>query len=121
MRAYATIHHVRTDRVLLDLMTALGRVLADPTRASILLFLMLGGVGYPSNIADQLGLTRSNVSNHLAHLRRSGLLEVHAEGRRTRYEVVDDAIASALADLLETLLPTSSVTTEGGDPSGMAG
>ncbi len=99
-----------TDRVLLDLMTTVGRVLADPTRATILLFLMLGGSGYPSNIADQLGLTRPNVSNHLAHLRRSGLLEAHAEGRRTRYEIADDATASALADLLETLLPSSSAS-----------
>ena len=106
MHGRATIHLVLTDHVLLHLMTVVGRVLADPTPASILLFLMLGGSGYPSHIADQLGLTRPNVSNHLAHLRRSGLLEAHAEGRRTRYEIADEVAASALADLLEALLPT---------------
>lgn len=50
---------------------ALGRVgtaLADPTRRRLLLSLV-EGPAFPSGLADRLGLTRANVSNHLACLR----------------------------------------------------
>ena len=43
------------------------------TRCRILLAL-LDGVTYPGQIANHLGLTRSNVSNHLACLRGCGLV-----------------------------------------------
>ncbi|RYY05152.1 MAG: ArsR family transcriptional regulator, partial [Alphaproteobacteria bacterium] len=55
----------------LDVMNRLGRALADPTRSRILLRL-LGGPGYPARLADELELTRTNVSNHLACLRGCG-------------------------------------------------
>ena len=50
-----------------------GRALADPTRCRILIAL-LDGVSYPGQLAGQLGLTRSNVSNHLSCLRGCGLV-----------------------------------------------
>ncbi len=52
----------------LDVMNRLGRAMADPTRSRILLNL-LEGPGYPAELAQALGLTRSNVSNHLACMR----------------------------------------------------
>ena len=62
--------------------------MADPTRARILLSL-LDGPGYPGDLSRELGLTRSNVSNHLSCLRGCGIVAVIPEGRSTRYEIAD--------------------------------
>ncbi len=66
-----------------DAMHRLGRAMADDTRSRILLSL-LDEPGYTSELAEALGLTRSNVSNHLACLRGCGLVVTVPEGRRTR-------------------------------------
>ncbi|RLP77085.1 ArsR family transcriptional regulator [Mycetocola tolaasinivorans] len=87
----------------LDVMNRLGRAMADPTRSRILLELM-SGPGYPGKLAVDLGLTRTNVSNHLACLRGCGIVVAVPEGRATRYEISDSHIASALASLFEVVL-----------------
>ncbi len=81
-------------------MHRLGRALADPTRSQILLRL-LDGPAYPSELADDLGLTRPNVSNHLTCLRGCGLVVGTPEGRQMRYELVDARLAHAIGDLLD--------------------
>ena len=65
-------------------MHRLGRAMADATRSRILLSL-LDGPGYPAKLARDLGLTRTNVSNHLACLRGCGIVVAEPEGRQTRY------------------------------------
>ncbi|MBE0975255.1 winged helix-turn-helix transcriptional regulator, partial [Escherichia coli] len=45
-----------------DVMNRLGRAMADPTRSRILMTL-LERPAYPAELARDLGLTRSNVSN----------------------------------------------------------
>lgn len=87
----------------LDVMNRLGRAMADPTRSRILLSL-LEEPGYPAQLAQELGLTRSNVSNHLTCLRDCGIVDAQPEGRRTRYEIVDAHLARALNALVETTL-----------------
>ena len=87
----------------LDVMNRLGRAMADPTRSRILLSL-LDAPGYPAQLAESLGLTRTNVSNHLACLRDCGIVVAEPEGRRTRYEIVDAHLTKALNTLLETTL-----------------
>ncbi|MFJ4165987.1 ArsR/SmtB family transcription factor [Microbacterium sp. NPDC089698] len=86
-----------------DVMNRLGRAMADPTRSRILLAL-LDGPGHPAQLAQDLGLTRTNVSNHLACLRGCGIVTAEPEGRRTRYEIADPHLAAALTALLETTL-----------------
>ncbi|WP_101652785.1 Cd(II)/Pb(II)-sensing metalloregulatory transcriptional regulator CmtR [Brevibacterium ihuae] len=86
-----------------DVMNRLGRAMADSTRSRILLSL-LERPGYPAELARELGLSRTNVSNHLACLRDCGIVVAEAEGRRTRYEIVDAHLARALTALLETTL-----------------
>ena len=87
----------------LDVMNRLGRAMSDPTRSRILLSL-LEGPGYPAVLARELGLTRSNVSNHLACLRGCGIVVGQPEGRQTRYEISDPHLTSALTALVETTL-----------------
>lgn len=81
----------------------LGRALADPTRCRILLSL-LDGARYPSQLATDLGLTRSNVSNHLACLRGCGLVVAAYAGRQVRYELADAHLGHALGELLKVVL-----------------
>ena len=81
----------------------LGRALADPTRCRILVAL-LDGVVYPAQLAEQLGLGRSNVSNHLACLRGCGLVVATYEGRQVRYALADPHLARALAELTQVVL-----------------
>lgn len=87
----------------LDAMNRLGRAMADPTRSRVLLAL-LESPGYPAVLAESLHLTRTNVSNHLACLRGCGLVVAEAEGRRTRYEVADPHLTSAIRSLLDVVL-----------------
>jgi DNA-binding transcriptional ArsR family regulator len=80
-----------------------GHALSDPTRARLLLALR-DAHGYPADLADLLGVTRQNLSNHLACLRGCGLVVAVPEGRRTRYELADTRIRHALDDLLGLVL-----------------
>lgn len=87
----------------LDVMHRMGRAMSDPTRSRILLAL-LEEPGYPAELASGLGLSRSNVSNHLACLRDCGIVAVEHEGRRTRYAIADPHLSLALTTLLEATL-----------------
>jgi DNA-binding transcriptional ArsR family regulator len=78
----------------------IGRALADPTRCRILVAL-LDGASYPGQLASELGLTRSNVSNHLACLRGCGLVVATYQGRQVRYALADVHLARALRELVQ--------------------
>jgi DNA-binding transcriptional ArsR family regulator len=77
-----------------------GTALADPTRRRILL-LLLQRAAYPADLADQLGVGRTNVSNHLTCLRGCGLVRATREGRQVRYELASPRLAHALGDLVD--------------------
>lgn len=82
-----------------------GHALSDLTRARLLLALR-EAPGYPSQLAELLGVSRQNLSNHLACLRGCGLVVAVPEGRRTRYELADARLGHALGDLLGLVLTT---------------
>ena len=82
-----------------DALTRFGYAISDPTRARILIALR-GGPGYPSDLADEFGVSRQIMSNHLACLRGCGLVVAEPEGRRTRYELADQRIGVALGELI---------------------
>lgn len=84
-------------------MSRLGRAMAEPTRARILCAL-LEGPEYTETLAQQLALTRSNVSNHLSWLRGCGIAAAVREGRWTRYEIADPGLTKALKSLVEVAL-----------------
>lgn len=87
----------------IDVMNRLGRAMADPTRSRILLRL-LQAASYPAELARELDLTRTNVSNHLACLRGCGIVIAAPEGRRTRYEIADAHLTRALEALVDVVL-----------------
>ncbi|RKN33953.1 ArsR/SmtB family transcription factor [Micromonospora musae] len=94
-----------------------GHALSDPTRARLLLALR-EGPGYPAELADLLGTTRQNLSNHLSCLRGCGLVVAAPEGRRTRYELADGRLAHALADLLGLVLAVDPAACPDADEKG---
>jgi DNA-binding transcriptional ArsR family regulator len=92
-----------------------GHALSDPIRARLLLALR-EGPAYPAELADLLGTTRQNLSNHLACLRGCGLVVAVPEGRRSRYELTDPRLAHALGDLLGVVIAVDpTVCPESGD------
>src|SRR5882757_4789728 len=86
-----------------DALSRFGYALSDSTRSQILLALRTAP-SYPSDLADQIGVSRQILSNHLACLRGCGLVVAVPEGRRTRYELADPRIGHALDDLLGLVL-----------------
>lgn len=82
----------------IDVLARFGRALADPIRCRILLALRQAPA-YPADLADQLGISRTRLSNHLACLRDCGLVITVPDGRRTRYELADQRLGHALDDL----------------------
>ena len=86
-----------------DALARFGYALSDATRTQILLSLRRTP-GYPSELAEQIGVSRQIVSNHLACLRGCGLVVAVPEGRRARYELADPRIGHALDDLIGLVL-----------------
>ena len=86
-----------------DVLARFGHALSDPTRSRLLLALR-DGPAYPADLADALGVSRQNLSNHLACLRGCGLVVATPDGRRSRYELADARLAHALGDLLGAVL-----------------
>ncbi len=76
--------------------------LADPSRLAIIEALR-GGALTVSELVEAAGLRQSNVSNHLARLRESGLVACEQQGRFMRYRLADTRVAAVLI-LAEDLL-----------------
>jgi DNA-binding transcriptional ArsR family regulator len=96
---------VTSESMNLDVLARVGLALADDSRRRLLV-LLTDGPAYPSELAEVLGLSRANVSNHLACLRGCGLVVAEPEGRRVRYELVDPHLGHALRELLDLVLAT---------------
>jgi DNA-binding transcriptional ArsR family regulator len=91
-------HCVRTSQAL----ERLGTALSDPIRQAILLRLT-DGPAYPSELADLVETSRSNLSNHLACLRGCGLVVAERHGRNVRYELVTRRLGKALETIEEAV------------------
>jgi ArsR family transcriptional regulator, cadmium/lead-responsive transcriptional repressor len=90
----------------LGTLARVGTALADPTRRRVLVQL-IDGPGYPAEMAEEIGTSRANLSNHLTCLRECGLVTATAEGRRVRYELADQRLADGLGILAGLNLPGS--------------
>lgn len=82
----------------IDVLSRFGRALADPIRCRVLLALR-EGPAYPADLAEELAVSRTRLSNHLACLRDCGLVVSVPVGRRVRYELADRRLGHALDDL----------------------
>lgn len=74
-------------------LASLCKALAHPHRVHILRFLVAQQACFAGEIAEQLPLAASTVSQHLAHLKEAGLVKGEVEGPRRCYCVDPDALA----------------------------
>ncbi|MFC4376093.1 ArsR/SmtB family transcription factor [Nocardia halotolerans] len=100
-----------------DALARFGHALSDPTRTRILLKLRRAP-GYPSDLAESIGVSRQILSNHLSCLRGCGLVVAVPEGRRNRYELADVRVADALGDLLGLVLAVDPACCPAADTEG---
>lgn len=70
------------------------RMLAHPRRLEMLHLLAEGPLEV-GRIAQQLGISQPNASQHLALLRSSGLVEIERNGREIRYRLTDPEVMVA--------------------------
>ena len=82
----------------LDQVAAYFQALAEPTRLQIL-NLLRSGERNVGELAELCGFTAANVSRHLAHLMRQGLVERESRGTSVYYRIADDSVY-ALCDLV---------------------
>lgn len=66
--------------------------LAHPARIAILKYLAETRTCITGDISDELPLSRSTVNQHLAELKKAGLIQGHIEGINTKYCLDPDAI-----------------------------
>ncbi|MGH7931795.1 MAG: ArsR/SmtB family transcription factor [Candidatus Binataceae bacterium] len=74
------------------------QAMAEPLRLAVLQHLM-GGAATVSELVSTLGAAQSKVSNHLALLRRRGLVHTTRHGRQIVYQLRDRSVA----ELVEAL------------------
>jgi DNA-binding transcriptional ArsR family regulator len=77
----------------------IGQLIADPTRAGMLLALMDGTVRPAGELARMVNVAASTASAHLRRLTEGGLVAVRQQGRHRYFELADERVAH----LLETL------------------
>ena len=65
---------------------------------------LLDGPAYPAGLAENLALTRQNVSNHLSCLRDCGIVVAEPQGRQMSYRISDAHLTRALGDLVAVVL-----------------
>jgi len=89
-----------------EVLARFGRALADPIRCQLLLILR-DGPAHPAEMAAELEISRSRLSNHLACLRDCGLVVTVPIGWRIRYELADRRLGHALDDLRAAVVAVS--------------
>lgn len=76
--------------------------LANPTRHELMHHLC-DGARTPSQLADLLGVSRPNVSQHLAILQRDGLVRRYREDGHVLWEVVNPRLQEA-CELIDEIM-----------------
>ena len=70
------------------------RMLAHPRRLEMM-HILADGPMEVGRLANRLGVTQPNVSQHLALLRAAGLVDVERNGREVRYRLTDPEVMAA--------------------------
>lgn len=84
---------------------ALLHVFANKNRLKLICALYRGEKSV-NDLAAILGTTQSNVSQHLAHLRRHSLVRIRWQGASRYYSLVEHPVHDVLRTLYESVPPT---------------
>jgi len=97
---------MRTDKStavdIFKLQAELCKSLADPKRLMII-HVLRNGAKSVAELAESVGLKQSNASQHLAVLRRSGVVETERAGSTIYYSLVTSKIAIACDTVREVI------------------
>ena len=77
-----------------ELQATVLRMLAHPRRLEII-HVLADGPMEVGRIAQRLGISQPNASQHLALLRQTGLVEIERNGREVRYQLTDPEVIEA--------------------------
>jgi DNA-binding transcriptional ArsR family regulator len=87
---------------------AAAALMADPSRAAVLMELADGRALPPSELAEVAGVSRSTMSEHLAKLQQAGFVAVERGGRNRYYRLAGPEVAAAV-EALGALAPRTEV------------
>lgn len=87
---------------------AIGALVADPGRCSILLALDDGRALPAGRLANEAGVSAATASSHLRKLTQAGLLTVEAHGRNRYYRLAGPVVGN-LIEVLQQLAPAHAV------------
>jgi ArsR family transcriptional regulator len=79
------------------------KTLSNPKRLEIV-HLLAGGPREVGKLAEELGISQPNVSQHLAIMRSAGVVEAEREGREVRYRLADPEIIVACETMRGVLM-----------------
>lgn len=79
------------------------KILSNPKRLE-LIHLLGEGPREVGRLAEELGISQPNVSQHLAMMRSAGLVEAERDGREVRYRLSDPEIIVACETMRGVLL-----------------
>lgn len=79
------------DEELIENLSGIFKVMADPTRLKILYALMLSTCNV-SKLVELLGMSQSSISHQLILLKEEGLIRSKREGRKVYYSLDDEHV-----------------------------
>jgi DNA-binding transcriptional ArsR family regulator len=88
------------------------KLLANEHRLLVLCHLMAAGEASVSSLVDEVGLSQSALSQHLAKLREDGLVTFRRDSQTLFYRVCDARAERVLAVLKDIFCPALGVATE---------
>ena len=97
--APSLVHEVTPDAELLDTAAGTLRMLAEPTRLH-LLWQLTSGPKSVTELTEQAEVPRTVVSQHLAKLRLSGLVDTRKDGRHVIYSLHDGHLVRLIRETL---------------------
>lgn len=84
----------------LDRATLILKMMSNPIRLNILKVLAEREEGQSETcvgkIEELLGISQSSISQHLAHLRNSGILTCQKKGKKVCYQIEEEAVLDIL-------------------------
>jgi len=92
----------KADMTIFKLQAAISKTMANPLRVAILYFLK-NGEKTVNQLADIVGASQSNVSQHLALLRQRDLVKTRKAGSTVYYSVASPKITQACDMIREVL------------------
>jgi ArsR family transcriptional regulator, virulence genes transcriptional regulator len=79
------------------------KTLSNPRRLEII-HLLAEGPREVSRLAEEMGISQPNVSQHLALMRSAGVVEAERDGREVRYRLSDPEIIAACETMRGVLI-----------------